>query len=61
MKLLTTKQVAERLGVDVRTVHRMADTGRLPYVTKLEGATGAYVYDPDAIDAIAQQRQEANA
>jgi excisionase family DNA binding protein len=61
MKLLNSRQVAERLGVDLRTVHRMADAGRLPYVAKLEGATGAYVYDPDAIDTIAQQRQEANA
>jgi excisionase family DNA binding protein len=60
-RLLTTKQVADRLGVDPRTVHRMADDGRLPCVAKLEGSTGAYVFDPDVIDGVARQRQEATA
>jgi excisionase family DNA binding protein len=60
--LLTTRQVAERLGVDPRTVHRMADDGRLAYVAKLEGATGAYVFDPAVVDDAAREwkRQEAD-
>jgi excisionase family DNA binding protein len=56
--LLNTRQVAERLGVDPRTVHRMAEDGRLPYMAKLEGSTGAYVFDPDVIDDVTQLRQE---
>ena len=30
MKLLTTKEVAERLGVTVQRVHALLRTGRLP-------------------------------
>jgi excisionase family DNA binding protein len=30
MKLLTTKEVAERLGVSVRRVHALIQDGRLP-------------------------------
>jgi excisionase family DNA binding protein len=55
---LTSRQVAERLGVDLRTVHRMADDGRLPSAGKLPGLTGAYLFDPAVIDDVAQLRQE---
>jgi excisionase family DNA binding protein len=30
--LLTTEEVAELLGVSTRTVHRLADNGRLPRI-----------------------------
>jgi excisionase family DNA binding protein len=38
-KMLSTSQVAERLGVNARTVQRWAAAGRFP---------GAYRLDPDA-------------
>jgi excisionase family DNA binding protein len=61
--LLTSRQAAERLGVDLRTVHRMAGAGRLPPAGKLPGRTGAYLFDVAVIDDAAREwkRQEANA
>ena len=55
--LLTTAEVAERLGVDVRTVHRMVAAGRLAPVQKLAGRTGAYVFSADAIEGVEAERQ----
>lgn len=49
--LLTTTDVAAQLGVSVRTIHRMAKAGTLPYVVKVPGETGAYLFDPAVIDA----------
>lgn len=52
-ELVTTAEVADRLGCDVRTVHRMVRTGRLTPVQKLPGRTGSYVFSPADIDALA--------
>ena len=57
-RLLSTAQVAKMLGKSTRTIHRMADSGELPYVEKLEGLTGAYVFDPSVIELIARQQRE---
>jgi excisionase family DNA binding protein len=51
-ELLTTKQVAELLGVDVDTVHRRASKGELPFVHKLPGRTGAYLFDPKVVNEV---------
>jgi excisionase family DNA binding protein len=59
MRYLTSQQVAERFGVDLRTVHRMARSGRLRIIDKMPGRTGAYLFHPDTIDK-AQKRREAN-
>jgi excisionase family DNA binding protein len=61
--LLTTRQAAERLGVDRGTVSRAAAAGRLPAAGKLPGRTGAYLFDVEVIDDAAREwkRQEANA
>jgi excisionase family DNA binding protein len=42
--LMTAQQVAELLDVSTRTVHRMADDGRLRIEHKLPGETGAYLF-----------------
>jgi hypothetical protein len=47
------------LGKSTRTVHRMAESGELPYVEKLDGLTGAYVFDPGVIEVIVRQQQKA--
>jgi excisionase family DNA binding protein len=61
--LLTTRQAAERLGVDRGTVSRAAAAGRLPAAGKLPGRTGAYLFDAAVIDDAAREwkRQEAGA
>lgn len=55
-KLLTTMQVAKRLGKSRRTVHRMASTGHLPVAHKLPHERGAYLFDAAAIDRMAAKR-----
>lgn len=57
--LLTTTEVAQRLGVDVRTVHRMVANGRLVPEQKLPGRTGSFVFAPEAIDALSAERAAA--
>lgn len=47
---LTTQQVAAILGCHVRTVHRMAEDGRLPG-HKLGDNTRAWVFDPAEVRA----------
>jgi excisionase family DNA binding protein len=60
MRYLTTRQVADRFGVHPRTVSRWVRSGQLSHAAKLAGRRGAYLFDPAAIDDIAQQRQEAS-
>lgn len=55
-ELLTTAQTADRLGISVPTVNRWAAGGRLPFVQKLEGPRGAYLFDPDVIDALTESK-----
>jgi hypothetical protein len=50
-QLLTAVQVAEILGKPVRAVQRMAKAGLIP-ATKLDGQTGAYVFDPDDVEPL---------
>lgn len=50
-ELLTSPQAGVILGKSARTVQRMADAGELPYVQKLTGPNGAYLFDPDVIAA----------
>jgi predicted DNA-binding transcriptional regulator AlpA len=54
--LIPTAHVAKMLGVDVRTVHRMADSGLLPAALKLPGKTGAWLFDRDAVQQVADSR-----
>jgi excisionase family DNA binding protein len=56
-RLLSTGQVAERLGLHIRKIQRMAENGELPYVEKLPGHNGRYVFDAALIDVLARQQQ----
>ena len=49
--LLTTTEVAEELEVSVRTVHRLANSGRLHVAHKLPTGTGAYLFYKGDVDA----------
>lgn len=43
--LLTTKEVALRLGVSVAKVHRLIGKGILVPATKVDGQTGTYYFN----------------
>lgn len=47
--LLTTAEVARRLNVDVRTVHRMVERGELTPFVKGEGIRGPMFFEADAL------------
>jgi excisionase family DNA binding protein len=60
-KILTAREVADLMAVDLSTVIRWAQTGRLA-AQKAPGQTGAYQFEPAAVDAlIAEQSAEAEA
>lgn len=51
--LLTTAQVAQKLGKSPRTVHRLVAAGRLvPAMTAPGGQHGAYLFSPEAVEAL---------
>ena len=51
--LIGTHEAATRLAVSVRTVHRLVAHGRLTPAAKVPGATGAYLFHPDHVAAVA--------
>ena len=55
MNNLTSAQVAERLGVSVKTVHRMVLAEDLRPAAKLPGRTGAYLFDPADVEVLARR------
>ena len=52
--LITVAEAAKLLGRPSRTVLDQTSKGKLPYVTKLDGRTGAYLFDRATIVAIAE-------
>lgn len=48
--LLSTAEVAERVGRSVATVNRAAAMNRLRAAVTLPGETGARLYDPAEVD-----------
>ena len=55
-ELLLTRDVAERLGVDVRTVHRWVNAGQLVAVKRMPGRTGSLVFTSDVVERFAAER-----
>lgn len=56
-ELLTSRQVAERLGTTVTTVNRWVQRGRLTPSLEVPGYKGARLFDPDAVEALEKARQ----
>lgn len=57
--LLTSPQVATRLGCSVRTVHRMVKDNLLQPAQKLPGPNGAFLFDEDVVQRTAVDRAAA--
>lgn len=56
---LTSPEVAARLRRSVRTVHRLALAGDLPYALKLPGPNGAFLFHPNVVDEYQNRRAAA--
>jgi excisionase family DNA binding protein len=50
--LLSTAETADRLGVSVSTVTRLAESGRLPIAHRMPGKTGAMLFEEADVDAL---------
>lgn len=53
--LIPTAEVAQRLGRDVRTVHRWVEAGRLTPAVKTPGLRGALLFRPRDVDKLAAE------
>lgn len=54
--MCSVTEAATILGIPASTAQRWARIGQLPVVTKLAGATGAYVLDRAEVEALAAER-----
>lgn len=54
--MLTSPQCGALLGKSAKTVIRMAERGDLPFVQKLPGPNGAYLFDPEVVQEKAMQQ-----
>lgn len=59
MQMIQTGDVARALDVKPSTVRRLAESGELPYVQKLPGPLGAYVFEADVVNAFVAKRRAA--
>ncbi|HEY5201640.1 MAG TPA: helix-turn-helix domain-containing protein [Acidothermaceae bacterium] len=55
--LISSAQVAAKLGKDIRSVHRMVARGEIPTAGKMPGVRGAYLFDAEAIDRMLEPTQ----
>lgn len=55
--LLTSPEVATRLGRSIRTVHRLVISGQLVPAQKLPGPNGAFLFDPADVEQFLAQRE----
>lgn len=55
---MTTTEAAAVLGKSPRTVQRMAEDGRLPYLKKLPGPNGSYLFEPDKVQRLADDARK---
>ena len=53
-QLLTSKDVAARLGITVRQVSRLVERGKLTFAAQAPGPRGAFLFDPADIDALTE-------
>lgn len=54
--LIGTAEAAHLLGVSRSTITRWADTGYLPNAARLDGRTGAYMFERADVERLAQER-----
>lgn len=50
--LIGTKEAVRRSGIPRSTFHRRVSEGMIPVAAKVEGKTGAMLFDPEVIDSL---------
>jgi excisionase family DNA binding protein len=55
---LTTREAAERVGVPISTFHNWVSAGRIAPVKQLPGTRGAYLFAPEAVEALRAEHIE---
>lgn len=58
IEFLTAAQVADRLGVSIKTVARWANSGQLPTAVKAPGLRGARLFRATDIDTLTDRKDE---
>lgn len=56
LDIVSGSTAARILGIKIRTFYRWVERGRVVPLTKLDGDTGAYVFDRAAIVALRDER-----
>ncbi|MFL0579163.1 helix-turn-helix domain-containing protein [Dietzia sp. 179-F 9C3 NHS] len=59
MELLNSAEAAELLGVSKWHVSRMVRAGKLAAAVQAPGPRGAFLFDPEAVRALAESRRTA--
>ena len=54
--VINAAEAAEILGIDRKTVARLAEVGELPAIRKLPGRTGSWIFDQRIVRRVAQER-----
>ncbi len=57
---MTSSQVARHLRVSIRTVQRLAQNGQLKVERILPIATGVFLFDPDEVERVKREREQAS-
>lgn len=52
--LLTSPQVAQRLDVSLRSVHRLVSSGKLVPAQQLPGPNGAFLFEQSTVEQFAR-------
>lgn len=56
-----TRQAADELGVSIRTIHRLVDSGDLTPAVKVPGKTGAFLFEGSEVERVKTLRAETSA
>lgn len=52
--LIGSAEVCDRLGIDRSTLVRRVQSGRIKAALQAPGSNGAYLFDPEVIDALVE-------
>ncbi len=57
-EILTTKELSKITGWSITAIARWAQEGQIPYIRKVPGRTGSYLFDRDSVLRRLRRRDE---